>query len=138
MWWKVGGWSITNPGRCRFHLSLVKLLVVLYQVPPRQYCRQWSPAQRLNGRQVMNVVISGWEGGVLRFRVDGKRDGQQPRQPSARTDRQTADDLPMGMTTPNTATVRFSPRRKCSLPAEVRERERSRGVRLEHSVREDE
>lgn len=29
-------------------------------------------------------------------------------------------DLPIGMTTPNTATVRFSPRRKFSLPADER------------------
>lgn len=88
----------------------------------------------------MNVVVSGWEGGVLRFRVDGKQWTAAPPAFSTdgQTDGKTADDLPMGMTTPNTATVRFSPRRKCSLPAEVRERERSRGVRLEHSVREDE
>lgn len=30
----------------------------------------------------------------------------------------------MGMTTPKTATVRFSPRRKCSLPAEEMKQER--------------
>lgn len=50
------------------------------------------------------------------------------------TDRKASGDLPMGMTTPKTATVRFSPRRKCSLPAEERdgnekeelERERTR------------
>lgn len=46
----------------------------------------------------------------------------------------------MGMTTPKTATVRFSPRRKCSLPAEERDgtRERERGrVRLDSRARED-
>lgn len=50
------------------------------------------------------------------------------------TDGENAGDLPIGMTTPNTATVRFSPRRKCSLPAELREREKESGV----SVRKDE
>lgn len=78
----------------------------------------------------MNVAVSGWEGEVQSgwktrwteappaFTTDGQTDGK------------TADALPMGMTTPNTATVRFSPRRKCSLPAEVREREREVGGQI--------
>ena len=38
--------------------------------------------------------------------------------------------LPMGITTPRTATVRFSPRRKCSLPAiEKRERKETKRER---------
>ena len=45
------------------------------------------------------------------------------------TQRNAAGDSPMGMTTPKTATVRFSPRRKCSLPAEERERERESQIR---------
>lgn len=73
-----------------------------------------------------------------RVSVDGTQDRQQLHAaPPAfsrdgQTDGKTAGDLPIGMTTPNTATVRFSPRRKCSLPAEERERERR------DSVREDE
>lgn len=39
----------------------------------------------------------------------------------ARTDKKAPGDLPIGMTTPKTATVRFSPKRKCSLPAEERD-----------------
>lgn len=39
------------------------------------------------------------------------------------TGRKASGDLPMGMTTPKTATVRFSPRRKCSLPAEEMKQE---------------
>lgn len=39
----------------------------------------------------------------------------------------------MGMTTPKTATVRFSPRRKCSLPAGERDERRKRSVRVRES-----
>lgn len=42
------------------------------------------------------------------------------------THEKTPGDLPMGMTTPNTATVRFSPRRKFSFPAEERDEARER------------
>lgn len=49
----------------------------------------------------------------------------RPRAWEAHTsDKKAPGDLPMGMTTPKTATVRFSPRRKCSLPAEEGEQER--------------
>lgn len=57
------------------------------------------------------------------------------------TDEEASGDLPMGMTTPRTATVRFSPRRKFSLPAEGKIK-RERGVRMaeekDSGVREDE
>lgn len=42
----------------------------------------------------------------------------------------------MGMTTPKTATVKFSPRRKCSLPAEEGEMEQERQVREDSVARE--
>lgn len=68
---------------------------------------------------VVSEVQSGWKtrwtAAPPAFTTDGQTDGK------------TAHDLPMGMTTPNTATVRFSPRRKCSLPAEVCVREREVG-----------
>lgn len=68
---------------------------------------------RVNGLQTERLEGAGRQqlyAALQAFNVDGHTQK-----------RKLGRNLPMGMTTPKTATVRFSPRRKCSLPAEKRD-----------------